>query len=117
MVDENLGTRISEEAVRDRWNVAAGAFAYASLACVATWSTGFRTDLPKIDVPAPILHGTADRSLPREATGTLFHQALPQADYVVIDGAPHGLLWTHAREVTEALAFLATRCEWSPLRG
>ncbi len=60
------------------------------------------------DVPALILHGTADRILPIESTGALFRQALPQADYVVIDGAPHGLLWTHAREVTEALlAFLA----------
>ncbi|MFF5900942.1 alpha/beta fold hydrolase, partial [Streptomyces argenteolus] len=90
------------------WNVAAGASWYASLACVATWSTDFRADLPKIDVPALILHGTADRILPIESTGELFHQALPQAEYVVIDGAPHGLLWTHAQEVTDALlAFLA----------
>ncbi|MEI7033618.1 alpha/beta hydrolase [Streptomyces pratensis] len=107
-LDENLGTRISEEAVRNSWNVAAGASSYASLACVATWSTDFRADLPKIDVPALILHGTADRILPIEATGERFHQALPQADYVVIDGAPHGLLWTHAQEVTDALlSFLA----------
>ena len=102
-LDENLGTRISEEAVRNSWNVAAGASPYASLACVATWSTDFRADVPMIDVPALILHGTADRILPIEATGELFHQALPQADYVVIDGAPHGLLWTHAQEVSEAL--------------
>jgi pimeloyl-ACP methyl ester carboxylesterase len=35
---------------------------------------------------------------------------LPQADYVEIDGAPHGLLWTHAGEVNEALlAFIAKR--------
>lgn len=75
---------------------------------MATWTTDFRADIPKIDVPTLILHGTADRILPIEATGALFHQALPQADYVVIDGAPHGLLWTHAREITEALlAFLA----------
>ncbi|CAM5676965.1 hypothetical protein SALBM135S_09354 [Streptomyces alboniger] len=70
---------------------------------MATWSTDFRADLPKIDVPALILHGTADRILPIEATGDLFHQAVPEADYVVIDGAPHGLLWTHAQEVTQAL--------------
>ena len=107
-LDENLGTRISEEAVRNSWNIAAGASWYASLACVATWTTDFRADIAKIDVPALILHGTADRILPIEATGDLFHQALPQADYVVIDGAPHGLLWTHAQEVTDALlTFLA----------
>ncbi|MER6629273.1 alpha/beta hydrolase [Streptomyces sp. NPDC000987] len=107
-LDENLGTRISEEAVRNSWNVAAGASWYASLACVSTWTTDFRADIAKIDVPALILHGNADRILPIEATAEPFHRALPQADYTVIEGAPHGLLWTHAQEVTDALlAFLA----------
>ncbi|MFF5157760.1 alpha/beta fold hydrolase [Streptomyces sp. NPDC000348] len=107
-LDENLGTRIGEEAVRHSWNTAAGASWYASLACVATWTTDFRTDIAKIDVPALILHGTADRILPIESTGEPFHRALPQAEYVVVEGAPHGLLWTHAQEVTDALlAFLA----------
>ncbi|CAL9527506.1 alpha/beta hydrolase [Streptomyces werraensis] len=107
-LDENLGTRISEEALRNSWNVAAGSSPYASIAAVATWTTDFRADLAKIDVPALILHGTADRILPIESTGEPFHQALPQAEYVVVEGAPHGLLWTHAQEVTDALlAFLA----------
>ncbi|MGA5414069.1 alpha/beta fold hydrolase [Streptomyces pseudogriseolus] len=107
-LDENLGTRISEEALRNSWNVAAGSSPYASIAAVATWTTDFRADLAKIDVPALILHGTADRILPIESTGEPFHRALPEAEYVVIDGAPHGLLWTHAQEVTDALlAFLA----------
>ncbi|CAM5235097.1 alpha/beta hydrolase [Streptomyces hirsutus] len=75
---------------------------------MATWTTDFRADIPKVDVPALILHGTADRILPIEATGEPFRRALPQAEYVVVDGAPHGLLWTHAQEVTDALlAFLA----------
>ncbi|MCP9997577.1 alpha/beta hydrolase [Streptomyces werraensis] len=107
-LDENLGTRISEEALRNSWNVAAGSSPYASIAAVATWTTDFRADLAKFDVPALILHGTADRILPIESTGEPFHQALPQAEYVVVEGAPHGLLWTHAQEVTDALlAFLA----------
>ncbi|MEY7980198.1 alpha/beta fold hydrolase [Streptomyces pilosus] len=107
-LDENLGTRISEEALRNSWNVAAGSSWYASLACVSTWTTDFRADVEKIDVPALILHGTADRILPIEATGEPFHRALPQAEYVAVEGAPHGLLWTHGQEVTDALlAFLA----------
>ncbi|MFC7979984.1 alpha/beta fold hydrolase [Streptomyces cinereoruber] len=108
-LDENLGTRISQEAVRNSWNVAAGASWYASRACVDTWTTDFRTDIQKINVPALILHGTADRILPIEATGEPFHRALPHADYVVIDGAPHGLLWTHAQEVTDALLTFLTK--------
>jgi len=107
-LDETLGSRISEAAVRGSWNVAAGASAHASVACVPTWITDFRADVAKIDVPALILHGTGDRILPIDATGRPFHALLPSAEYVEIEGAPHGLLWTHHEEVTSALlAFLA----------
>ncbi|RKS06574.1 pimeloyl-ACP methyl ester carboxylesterase [Nocardiopsis sp. Huas11] len=107
-LDENLGSRISEGAVRNSWNVAAGSGAVASAAAPLTWSTDFRADIPRIDVPALILHGTGDRVLPVEATGRRFSALLPSADYVEIEGAPHGLLWTHGAEVNEALlAFLA----------
>jgi len=106
--DENLDSRLSEEALRNSWNVAAGASWFASSAAVPTWVTDFRADIPKIDVPALILHGTADNILPIDATGRRFHELLPQATYVEINGAPHGLLWTHADEVNAALlAFLA----------
>jgi non-heme chloroperoxidase len=105
--DETLGSRLSEEALRNSWNVAAGASWFASGAAVPTWTTDFRADIPKIDVPALILHGTADRILPIDATGRPFHELLPEARYVEIENAPHGLLWTHADEVNEALlAFL-----------
>jgi non-heme chloroperoxidase len=105
---DTLGTRLSEEALRNSWNVAAGSSWFASSAVVPTWLTDFRADIPKIDVPALILHGTADNILPIDATAREFHKLLPEADYVEIDNAPHGLLWTHGNEVNEALlAFLA----------
>ncbi|MFI6434186.1 alpha/beta fold hydrolase [Streptomyces sp. NPDC050759] len=107
-LDETLGSRISEAAVRGSWNVAAGASAHASVACVPTWITDFRADVAKIDVPSLIVHGTGDRILPIDSTGRPFHALLPSAEYVEIEGAPHGLLWTHAEEVTSALlSFLA----------
>ncbi|MFB6893571.1 alpha/beta fold hydrolase [Kitasatospora sp. NPDC056327] len=107
-LDENLGSRISEEAVRNSWNVAASGGAYAASAAPSAWYTDFRADIARIDVPALILHGTGDRILPIENTARPFHKALPSADYVEIEGAPHGLLWTHAHEVNTALlAFLA----------
>ena len=107
-LDENLGTRVSEGAVRNAWNVAAQSGAIASAAAPLAWPTDFRADIPKIDVPALIVHGTADRTLPIEATGRRFAKALPTAQYTEIDGAPHGLLITHTAEVNEVLlAFLA----------
>jgi non-heme chloroperoxidase len=102
-LDENLGSRISEAAVRGSWQIATAASWYASAAVVHTWHTDFRADIEKIDVPALILHGTADRILPIDATGREFTKRLPDARYVEIEGAPHGLLWTHADEVNEAL--------------
>ncbi|MET4158619.1 alpha/beta hydrolase [Agromyces sp. PvR057] len=102
-LDENLGSRISEDAVRGSWQVAAGASWYAASACVDTWLTDFRGDIERIDVPALILHGTADRILPIDATAREFAKRLPGATVVEIEGAPHGLLWTHADEVNAAL--------------
>ncbi|MER7441899.1 alpha/beta fold hydrolase [Micromonospora avicenniae] len=107
-LDENLGTRISEEAVRNSWSVAASGGWYAAAAAPMTWITDFREDITKVDVPTLILHGTGDRILPIDSTGRPFHKALPSAEYVEIEGAPHGLLWTHADEVNKALlGFLA----------
>ncbi|MET9564050.1 alpha/beta fold hydrolase [Streptomyces tauricus] len=107
-LDENLGTRVSEGAVRNAWNVAAGSGAIASAAAPLTWPTDFRADIPKIDVPTLIVHGTADRTLPIDATGRRFAKALPTAQYTEIDGAPHGLIITHTAEVNEVLlTFLA----------
>lgn len=106
-LDENLGGRISQEALNA--SVQAGNMAgnAAIAAAPLTWPTDFRGDIDHIDVPALIVHGTADRILPIDVTARRFRQLLPDATYVEIDGAPHGLLWTHADEVNEALlAFL-----------
>lgn len=107
--DQFLGTpRLSQEVLDAGWRLAANSGATASVAAQPTWLTDFRADIPKMDVPALILHGTADNILPIEATGRLFAKALPAAELVEIEGAPHGLLWTHAAEVNDVLLrFLA----------
>src|SRR5438552_15539040 len=66
--DELAPERIGDAALRASFQVAAGASWYASYVCVDTWLTDFRGDLPKIDVPTLVVHGTADRILPFEAT-------------------------------------------------
>jgi non-heme chloroperoxidase len=67
-VDVLGGTRISEQAWQNSFTVAIGASPYAAHACVDTWLTDFRDDLPKIDVPTLLIHGDADRILPYTAT-------------------------------------------------
>ena len=107
-LDENLGSRVSQEVVDVSQSIAAGSSFYSSVADQPTWLTDFRGDIPKIDVPALIVHGTADRILPIDSTGRVFAKSLPSAEYVEIEGAPHGMLWTHHAEVNAVLlAFLA----------
>jgi non-heme chloroperoxidase len=102
-LDQTLGSRISAEAVQDAWNTAVSASPAGTIACVASWHTDFRADLPKIDIPVLVLHGTADRVLPIEACGPRTHELIPGSEYVPIEGAPHGLCWTHAEEVNAEL--------------
>jgi non-heme chloroperoxidase len=103
-----LGTRLSEQALRHAWNVAAGSSWYASFAVVDSWLTDFRSDVEKVTVPALIVHGTDDRILPINSTGREFTKRLPSAEYVEIEDAPHGMLWTHGAEINEILLrFLA----------
>ncbi|GAB3551433.1 bromoperoxidase [Arthrobacter tumbae] len=114
-LDETLGSRISQEAVNGSWNVAISSAPVAAYAVVSSWLEDFRADVDAVRAsgkPALILHGTADGILPIDATARRFRPLLPDAQYVEIDGAPHGLLWTHAAEVNRVLlAFLKTEQE------
>ncbi len=106
-LDDLLGERISQEAVDASAQVANQAGNAAIAAAPLTWPTDFRADIPAITVPALILHGTADNILPIDKTARRFRELLPEATYVELEGAPHGLLRTHGAEVNEALlAFL-----------
>ncbi len=101
--DVTLGKRISEQALQASWNVACGSSATASVACVNTWTTDFRKDVSRIDVPTLVIHGDADRIVPIAASGARMAKLIKGARLAKIEGAPHGLLWTHADEVNRAL--------------
>jgi non-heme chloroperoxidase len=105
-LDETLGERISQEVVTASWNTATKSAPVAAYAVVPTWIEDFRADVVAVrqaGKPTLILHGSADRILPVDVTARRLRVLLPDADYVEIEGAPHGLLWTHAQEVNEAL--------------
>jgi non-heme chloroperoxidase len=107
-VDVLGGTRISEQAWQNSFIVAVGASPYAAHACVDTWLTDFRDDLPKIDVPTLLIHGDADRILPYAATAARLPGLIKDLEFVTVEGGPHNIAWTHPDEVNTALlAFLA----------
>jgi non-heme chloroperoxidase len=106
--DVLLGKRISAQAVQASWNVAAGASAIASLACVPAWHEDFRKDLARVDVPTLVVHGDADRILPISASGQRTAKLIKGAELLVVKDGPHCVTWTHADEVNPKLvSFLA----------
>jgi len=105
--DQYLGKRVSDDVVRASWNIAAGASATASLACVPTWLEDFRKDLTRDDVSTLVIHGDDDRIVPLAAAGQRTAKLVKGAQLVVVKGGPHCITWTHADEVNAALlAFL-----------
>ena len=68
-IDVLGGTLVSDEAYRASWNIAPARRPSPAVACIPTWETDFRADLPKIDVPMLVIQGDADRILPFPKTG------------------------------------------------
>ena len=100
--------RISQRAWDAAFEVACTASPLATYACVDSWLTDFRDDLAKFDVPVLVVHGTADRVLPYEATAKRLPGLVRDLRLVTVEGGPHNIAWTHADEVNKALLdFLA----------
>jgi non-heme chloroperoxidase len=107
-VDVLGGSRISDQALQASFNVACAASAFATYACVGTWLTDFRADLPKIDVPTLVVHGSADRILPFSVTAERLPGLIKNVRLVRVEGGPHNIAWTHPEVVNPALLnFLA----------
>jgi non-heme chloroperoxidase len=102
-VDELGGTRISDRAWQASFNVAAASSPHATYACVDAWLTDFRDDLPKIDVPVLVLHGTEDRILPFEATAARLPALIADCTLVPVKKGPHNIVWTYPEAVNTAL--------------
>jgi non-heme chloroperoxidase len=101
--DTLRGTLVSDQAWQASWNLAVTASATAAVACIGTWTTDFRDDLPKIDVPVLVMQGDADQVLPLDKTGSRLPGLIKDVRLVVIDGGPHAIPWTHADQVNTAL--------------
>jgi pimeloyl-ACP methyl ester carboxylesterase len=81
----------------------------AALACLEAFgTTDFRDDLLKVTVPALVLHGDGDATVPFEGSGKRSHAALLGSELHIITDAPHGCNVSHPDEWNSALiTFLA----------
>ncbi|MEO7445813.1 MAG: alpha/beta hydrolase [Ferruginibacter sp.] len=66
-------------------------------------TTDFRKDVPTINVPALIIHGDADVTVPIEPTGKETAKLLPMAQFKIYEGAPHGLWYTEKEKLNADL--------------
>jgi non-heme chloroperoxidase len=102
-MDQYAGKLVSPEAFASSLDAALAASAIAAVACIPTWETDFRDDLPKIDVPLLVIQGDADRILPFPKTGKRLPDLVDDCELVVIEGGPHAISWTHSDQVNDAL--------------
>jgi len=66
-------------------------------------STDFRTELPRITVPTLVIHRDKDASAPVDLTGRPTAQLIPNAQFKLYQGAPHGLFVTHKERLNADL--------------
>ncbi len=101
---------VSDQLLENSCDVAMQASLKATLACAVSFgTTDFRPDLAAFTVPTLVVHGTADHTVPIDATGRAAARAIPQAKLIEYDGAPHGVFATDKeRLIADLLAFLRT---------
>jgi non-heme chloroperoxidase len=102
-IDKFRGTLVSDQYYDACWNIAVSASAIATVACIPTWETDFRADLPKINVPMLVIQGDDDRVLPYPKTGQRLPGMIKDVQLVTIDQGPHAISWTHSDQVNAAL--------------
>lgn len=103
-----LSHPVSDEELQWAWNTAMQAGQYATLQAAAAFAyTDFRPDLAHFRVPTLVIHGTADATVPIEATARVVAAQVPSADLIEYEGEPHGVFATQTQRLSDDLiAFL-----------
>lgn len=95
---------VSEEVLEWSRDVSMMAGLKPTLACAMAFShTDFRPDLKAFSVPTLIIHGTADKTVPIDASGRAAAAGIKNSVLIEYDGAPHGLFATHKNRFTKDL--------------
>ena len=77
---------------------------HAALECMAAFAhTDFREEMLDVKVPALVIHGDGDKTVPFKGTGSLTHAYIPSSELVVLKDAPHGCTVSHRDEWNAAV--------------
>jgi pimeloyl-ACP methyl ester carboxylesterase len=95
---------VSNEVLRDAWRQAMMAGLRPTLAAADAFAhTDFRPDLASFTVPTLVIHGTADDTVPIEATSKVVAERVPGARLIEYEGSPHGIFATDKEEFARDL--------------
>jgi pimeloyl-ACP methyl ester carboxylesterase len=95
---------VSEGLLQWACNVSMQAGLNATLGCAKSFSsTDFRPDLAAFNVPTLVIHGSADKTVPIDASGRAAAAGIAQSTLRVYDNAPHGLFATDKTQLTQDL--------------
>jgi pimeloyl-ACP methyl ester carboxylesterase len=93
---------VSDEVLMNSWrqtmlsgtrNMLAAAQAFAT--------TDFRPDLASFQSPTLVIHGTADKTVPIDATGRVVAKQVPRARLIEYEGRAHGLFATDKQRLID----------------
>ncbi|MEO6582236.1 MAG: alpha/beta hydrolase [Sphingomicrobium sp.] len=103
-----LTSPVSDEVLMNSWRQTMMAGLRPTLAAAQAFATtDFRPDLASFTVPTLIIHGTADQTVPIDATARESAKVIPGAQLIEYDGSAHGLFATDKqRLIADLLAFL-----------
>lgn len=84
---------------------------HATVKCAQAFATtDFRPDMQNINVPTLIIHGGSDNTVPIEAAGDNAAKMIKDNQYLVYEGAPHGLFYTEKERLNDDLvSFIGRR--------
>ena len=98
------GKPVSEAALGYNHTIASFASPKATLECITAFGeTDFRQDMGKIDVPTMFIHGDADQIVALEVSAAEAHKLVEGSRLEIVEGAPHGLMFTHAEKLNRLL--------------
>lgn len=75
---------------------------------IAFAQTDFRKDVRAVNVPTLIIHGDSDKIVPIETASDRTAAMIADSQYLVYEGAPHGLFFTHRKQLNQDLVAFIT---------
>ncbi len=81
----------------------------ATLECMQSFGfTDFREDARNINVPTLIIHGESDKTVPIETSGQQAAELINNNQFIIYEGAPHGLHFTEKDRLNQDLVSFIT---------